>query len=182
MCNQCEKKPVYEFTNQRKLCKSCFISYFQKKFLYTLRKFEMTKKGDVVGYENKGDFRNVVLEDLLKMYSSNNFVQIVKLPSKKKITKKVLNSTIDSESLGIIQGFINEKKINLNKFSPVKIKEIKPLYLFLDAEVLLYAKLKNLKFKKIQEKKDKISNFISELEQKHPEIKRAVINQYLELK
>jgi hypothetical protein len=142
----------------------------------------MMKNNDSIGYENKGDFRSVVLEDLLKMYSSNNFVQIVKLPSKKKITKKALSSTIDSESLGIIQGFINEKKIKLKNFAPVKNNEIKPLYLFLDEEILLYTKLKNLKFKKIQEKKDKISNFISELETKHPEIKRAVINQYLELK
>jgi len=142
----------------------------------------MAKHKDIIGYENKGDFRSVVLEDLLKMYSSNNFVSIIKIPSKKKSTKKALNSTLDTESLGIIQKFIEEKKINLKNFAPSKSNEIKPLYLFLDEEVLLYAKLKNLKFKKVQEKKNKISNFISELEEKHPEIKRAVINQYLELK
>jgi tRNA(Ile)-lysidine synthase TilS/MesJ len=60
--------------------------------------------------------------------------------------------------------------------------EIKPLYLFLDDEVLLYAKIKNLKFKAQKEnKKDDISIFLNELEKKHPEIKRAVINQYIEL-
>jgi len=62
---------------------------------------------------------------------------------------------------------------------------IKPLYLFLDEEVLLYAKLKKLKFKKEikgkKTKKDKISNFIDDLEVKHPEIKHAIINSYLEL-
>ena len=47
MCKLCKTKPVYEFTNQRKLCKACFIHWFEKKFLYTIRKFNMIRFGNI---------------------------------------------------------------------------------------------------------------------------------------
>ena len=203
MCKLCNTKPVYEFTNQRKLCARCFINYFQKKILYIIRKFEMIKNGDVVVYENKGDFRGVVLEDVLKMFSKKAMIELVKLRSqardidKKLMTKSfsvnifkklrvkrgkfAMSNTIDTESDKLIHELIKGDTKNLKELSPVQGKIIKPLYLFLDEEVLLYAKLKGLKFKKRVEKKDKLSNFIDDLEQKHPEIKRAIINSYLEL-
>jgi len=46
---------------------------------------------------------------------------------------------------------------------------------------LLYAKLKKLKFKNQKEQKNEISLFVDDLEKKHPEIKRAIVNNYLEL-
>ena len=198
-------KHVYEFTNQRKLTKSEFLRWFQKKVLYSIRKFGMIKNGDVVVYENKGDFRGVVLENVLKMFSGKGNVEIVKLRSqardidKKLITKNSLvnNSkksqakqgkvkiamplTINTESDKLVHNLIKGNAKNLKEFGPVVGKIIKPLYLFLDEEVLLYAKLKKLKFKKKVEKKDKISNFINDLEVKHPEIKHAIINSYLKL-
>ncbi len=187
MCNQCEIKPVYEFTNKRKLCKRCFINYFNKKFLYIIRKFKMIKTDDIIGYENKGNFRGVVLEEVLNIFSEKSMINIIKLPSKKKITRKAISVTLDIDSDKFIHILFKESEKKIKKdISPVdKINNviiIKPLYLFLDKEVLLYAKLKNLKFKVLKEKqKDKISIFIDELEEKHPELKRAIINTYLEL-
>ncbi len=180
MCQECEKNPVYEFTNKRKLCKNCFIKWFFKKFLYTIRKFKMIRPGDVIGYENKGDFRGVVLEDLLKDYSKNMDVEIYSLPSKKKITKKAETQTLDIASYKVINELIRGSAKKFKEISPKKGKTIKPLYYFLDKEIELYAKLKNLKFKKIKnkEKKDKISIFIDNLEEKHPEIKRAIVQNY----
>ena len=199
-------KHVYEFTNQRKLTKSEFLRWFQKKVWYTIRKFGMIKNGDVVVYENKGDFRGVVLKDVLKMFVGKGNVEIVKLstssfpptpPNKlaslsKQLTKKhkltkfnklkiARSSTLNTESDKLVHNLIKGNAKNLKEFGPVVGKIIKPLYLFLDEEVLLYAKLKKLKFKKKVEKKDKISNFIEELEVKHPEIKHAIINSYLKL-
>jgi len=50
----------------------------------------------------------------------------------------------------------------------------------LDKEVLLYAKLRGLKFGDVEEKrKDNISLFIDEMEKLHPEVKQAVIASYL---
>ena len=205
MCKLCETKPVYEFTNQRKLCARCFINYFQRKVFYIIRKFKMIKNNDIISYEKRGDFRSVVLEDVLKMFAEKAMIGLVKLRSqvrdidKKLITKKsLINSskkyqakrdkvkkaipaTLDTESDKLVHELINENVKDLKKLAPVQEKVIKPLYLFLDEEILLYAKIKKLKFKKKIEKKDKISNFIDDLEQKHPEIKRAIINSYLEL-
>lgn len=244
MCKQCETKPVYEFTNKRKLCKKCFIRYFQKKVLYTIRKFKMAQTGNVIGYctqgcalnqvdlkenienniftkgkNNKG-FREVVLEDVLKMFvekahavlapqaytpggyknlsrgtkeaqepakagpeksSAKILTKDIKMPTGKKVDKIAKSSTIDQESNKFVHEVINGNLKKLNKIKPVDGKSIKPLYLFLDKEVLLYAKLKNLKFKKEKKEKDKISSFIDKLEKKHPEIKRAIVNSYLKL-
>jgi hypothetical protein len=171
---------VYEFTNQRKLTKSEFLRWFQKKFLYTIRKFEMIKKGDILGYKKSTNFRDVVLDDLLKLYSTKAPVEVVKLPSKK--AKKIVSSeTASSESLEIIQELF-KGKLKTKEHKPTIGKIIKPMYLFLDKEVLLYAKLKGLKHVKPKQDKDKISKLIKDLETKHPEIEHGIINGYLSLK
>jgi len=202
MCKQCESKPVYEFTNKRKLCSRCFINWFEKKFFYIIRKFRLIRHGDIVGYKVGSDFRVVVLEELLKKFSKKAMIEVVKentenrkfsvsqtsriqeVRDNKKATKIAIASTIDSEADEIIHELIRGNA-NLKRVAPIqKIKGeifIKPLYLFLDQEVLLYAKIKRLKFKEKTEDKDKISKFINILEEKHPEVKRAVVNSYLEL-
>ena len=182
MCKQCEKKPVYEFTNQRKLCANCFIRYFQKKVLYTIRKFGMIRSGDVVGFKNGTGLKDVVLEDVLNMFAEKGHVGVVKFPNKK-TTKLALPDTTDSVAGEIVHEVVGgevsahpptQKRGNL----PILIR---PLYLFLDKEVLLYAKLRGLKFVKKEEKKDKLGKFIDELEKKHPELKRAVVNGMLNI-
>ena len=180
MCKLCETNSVYEFTNKRKLCKSCFIRWFEKKFLYTIRKFKMISRGEIVSYSNSNSFRDVVLNSLLKMYSEKGIAKIVK----SKAEKIALSSTVDSEAKEIINIIIKGDADKLNNKPVVKVNRkiiIKPLYLFLDKEILLYAKLKGLKFEKIKEKKDKIELFIEDLEKKHPEIKHSIVNSYLEL-
>lgn len=182
-------KYIYEFTNKRKLTKAEFLRWFQKKFLYVIRKFEMIKREDVVGYCKSDHFRGVVLQDLLEMFAEKSSIELVKLPKKSfegyrdtikknKLTKFAIPSNLDTEADAIIHEIIKSK---LKKHSPVEGKVIKPLYLFLDKEVLLYAKLKGLKFKKVKQKKDKISSFVEELEKKHPEIKNSIVSSYLEL-
>jgi len=136
----------------------------------------MVKSRNVVGYENKGDFRGVVLEDVLKMFAEKSMVELIKLPSKKKMDKIAMTSNADLEADKIVHVLIKGKG-RLN--SPREGKDIFPLYLFLDKEILLYAKLRNLKFKKTIVKLDEISNFIGELEKTHPEVKQAVVGSYL---
>ena len=116
-------------------------------------------------------------------------------------TKIAIDSTLDSEAEEIIHVMI-QKDVEKLKVAPVAGKIIRPLYLFLDKEVLLYAILKELDFKekkhiirssksqtkevllyenlKLEKiKPDKISRFIDKLEEKHPEVKRAIVNSYL---
>lgn len=180
MCKQCNLNPVYEFTNKRKLCAKCFIIYFQKKVLYTLRKFNMIQRGDILGYKKENNFKGVVLEETLQFISEKANFNVIKLPSRK-VNKIAIDSSLDSESENIIKILIDKKSIELKKYLPVEKNIIKPLYLFLDEEILLYAKLKKLKFTQEKEKKSKIKYFIDEFEKKHPEVKRAIVNSLLGL-
>ncbi|MFA4953643.1 MAG: hypothetical protein WC584_05450 [Candidatus Pacearchaeota archaeon] len=180
MCKQCEINPVYEFTNKRKICNACFIRWFQKKFLYTIRKFNMIQRGDIIQFKNNKYFRDAVLDDLLKIYSERGIVEIVKI-TETKGDKIAISSTTDSEADEIIHILIKGDVSKLRQ-GPVEYIGgniiIKPLYLFLDKEVLLYAKLKKLKFKRFKDKRDKLSLFIDDLEKKHPEVKQSVIGSY----
>jgi tRNA(Ile)-lysidine synthase TilS/MesJ len=133
----------------------------------------MAHSGEIIGYKNNRNFRDVVLEDVLKIFSEKANAKFTK--SLKRADKVAVSSSLDSEADEITHKLIKESSKNLG-FSPVEGKIIKPLCLFLDEEILLYAKIKKLKFKTKKEKKDKISSFVDELEKKHPEIKRAIVN------
>jgi hypothetical protein len=146
-----------------------------------MRRFEMAGKGDIIGYSIGRDFRSVVLKNLLEMFAERAPIELVRLPSKRKITKRAIPCTSDSEADKLIKEVIKGRASKLKTLAPVVGKDIKPLYLFLDKEVLLYAKLKGLKCNKPKIKKDKITKFIEGLEEKHPELKHSVINTYLEL-
>lgn len=180
MCQLCSSKPVYEFTNQRKLCARCFVNYFVKKFLYTLRKFEMINQEDVVGYSAGNSLKKVVLKHLLFLAKDKYHFELVKLPSKK-AKKFAIDSSLDSESQEIVDTLLHKISESLKKSLPVEMKIIKPIYLFLDEEILLYAKIKKLKFKQEKNKKDKIEIFLKRTEEKHPEVKRAIVNSLLKM-
>jgi tRNA(Ile)-lysidine synthase TilS/MesJ len=147
----------------------------------------MIKKGDKVQYKKTRDFKGVVLGDILKfvlnkfdfyLTNSNKFRAE---RDKFKSIKIAIVSSIDSEAEKIVKTLINGNASELKKFLPIQGKKIKPLYLFLDEEILLYAKLKNLKFRKEKNRKDKIQKFEDEFERKHPEVKRAIVNTVLKL-
>jgi tRNA(Ile)-lysidine synthase TilS/MesJ len=148
----------------------------------------MIHQGDIISYNKNSGFREVVLEELLNIYAEKSNVKLVKTAKqtiKNKSNKIAVSDTIDSESANILDILIHEKSDNLKKISPI-VKEknktiIKPLYSFLDEEVLLYAKLRNLKFKAETTKSNNLSQFLKNLESKHPEVKRAVVNSYLKL-
>ncbi len=180
MCNQCEKNPVYEFTNKRKLCKTCFVRYFQKKILYAIKKFNLIKREEIIGYKKNNELKTIVLEDILLFASKKIGFNLVKLPSKK-ADKIAVNSSLDSESDAIMKCLIEGNVSELKKNLPIEGNMIKPLYLFLDKEILLYARIRNLDFRKKEKIEDKIPGFIDDFEKKHPEVKRAIINGFLGL-
>ncbi|MCK9595800.1 hypothetical protein M0R19_01290 [Candidatus Pacearchaeota archaeon] len=140
----------------------------------------MIKQKDIVGYNKGNDLKGIVLENILFFLSKKSGFQIVKLPNTT-ATKITVDSSIDSESEEIVNILIKGDSSKLKQDLPIEGKKIKPLYLFSDEEILLYAKIKNLKFKQEKKKENKISSFVNELEKKHPEVKRAVVNSLLEL-
>lgn len=179
-------KYVYEFTNKRKLTKAEFLKWFQKKFLYTIRKFKMINNSGRIGYPKSGDVNAVVLKDLLEMLAEKAPVEVeAKYWNKMNKNDKVaLTYTSDTITRLILSTIIYNNASQLKDLGvPISKnkKIICPLCLFLDKEVELYAKLKGLKYKNVKVKKDKISSFIEELEKKHPELKHSVVQSYLEL-
>ena len=48
MCKTCDIKPVYKTLNDKNLCKSCFIKYFEKKVLKTIRQYNLIDNKDEV--------------------------------------------------------------------------------------------------------------------------------------
>lgn len=140
----------------------------------------MIKLGEVIGYEKGTNFKTVVLENMLNRFSEKANVEVVKLPNKK-IDKIALDSSLDSESKKIFDILIKGNIKDLEKCLPVVKNQIKPLYLFLDKEIMLYAKIKKLKFKQTKEKSNKVSGFLETSEKKHPEVKRAIVNGILKM-
>ena len=181
MCHECSTKPVYEFTNKRKVCARCFIHYFQKKVFYINRKFELIKRNEIVAYKNSGNFREAALEDILKFLSERAGIQIVNAKKSKKYNKLAISDTINVNSDRIIENVFQGDLSKIKNVNPTEKNIIKPLYLFTDEEVLLYAKIKKLKFKIEKGKKDKINEFVDSLNKKHPELRRAVISGWLDL-
>jgi len=137
----------------------------------------MVKSGDVISYKKGNSFREVVLEDVLKMYAEKGHVRLV---TKGKSSKFAVSNTSDTETHEVINEMFNNK---IKEHKPVNKQIISPLYLFLDKEVKLYAKLRGLKFKEIKnKKKDNLVSFVNELELKHPELKQAVVSGMLKMK
>jgi len=141
----------------------------------------MVKPGDIVGFRKGNGFKEIVLENLLEFASEKYGFKLVKLPNKK-ANKIVIDESIDSEAKEIVNVLIKGNSSELKKDLPVEGKIIKPLYLFLDEEIILYARLKKFGFSRtIKKAENKIENFLNELEKKHPEVKRAVVNSLLGL-
>lgn len=140
----------------------------------------MIEKGNKIFVKSSKDFRGVVLSELINLFSEKAPVEIVK--SKTKTDKIAVADTTDLIAYRVINSVIRGDAGDLKENSPINGKMIRLLYLFLDKEILLYAKLKKLKFKKKAEKKNKLDKFVDNLEKKHPEVKRAVVNSYLGLK
>jgi hypothetical protein len=136
----------------------------------------MIKREETVCFKNLGSLRDVVLKNVLDYFSERTGMEIVK--NKKKGCKLAVSDTLDETSLAFVGQTFGKDKGSL---LPVVKNKIKPLYLFLDKEVSLYAKILKLKFKVNKKKQDKLAMFIDRLEKNHPEVKRAIVNSYLEL-
>ena len=115
MCKQCEKNPVYEFTNQRKLCRGCFVRYFEKKFLYIIRKFKMLERGDKIEIVSDGSFRGIVLKYLFEKFEDRFMIEV-----SDKGKKVAVSDTIDKNASEIVNEIIyGDLKKNLKNYLPM---------------------------------------------------------------
>ncbi|MCR4285227.1 MAG: hypothetical protein NUV97_04275 [archaeon] len=121
-------KYVWEFTNQRKLNKSEFLDYFERKVFRTIRKYDMLPKDKAIILKKSEDLNTTVLKKVLE----------------KKFTVKFgVKPVFFSDNLSFVAEEIF-KKILMGKFEGPK-PENRPLYFLSDKEVELYAELVGLK-------------------------------------
>ncbi len=159
-CPICNKHPVWEFTNQQQLCKTCFTRYFERKVKNTIRKYNMPI--------------NIIRREDLNSKLINNIIE--KLAKR---TGKLSSDSLDIVSVSILNEMMHGISKNLKKFLPTN----QPLYFLSNKEILLYAKIKGIKgkVKKRTNKEDKINNFIIKIEQKNPDIRQNIVNSLIKI-
>jgi len=157
--------------NNKKLSRTSFLRYFEKKVLYTVRKFNMLRK-EAASVKKESFLNSKVLLHLLE---KSHF------PLAKKSNIVALNDCTDDIASLILESWFKTK--SQEKLAPHfiknKIKFIRPFYLITEKEIEIYAKLKGIKGK--LKKKTKARILLDRLEQFHPEIKRATLSSYSQL-
>ena len=162
MENKRKSKIVWQFTNKRKLDAEEFVDYFERKVKGTIRKYKMP-----IG---------VVRGKSLKVRVINNIVKNL-MKRKGKLSDESLNDVSNK----VIYAIIYRRGDELKKLVPKN----KPLYFLSDAEIELYAKIKKIKGKLINEelgiKRElkEIDDFISLIEKKSPDIRHNVVEALL---
>lgn len=112
-CKLCEINPVYKLLNGEKLCKTCFIKYFENKVFKTIRKFNLFELDDKLGVAVSGGKDSITV-----LYLTHKYL------SKKNLQNNVFGIAIDegiegyrSHTLEFLEKFCKTHKINLNIYS-----------------------------------------------------------------
>jgi len=165
--NECENnmpmKPVYVLPNGKALGAKDFCRYFEKKILYTIRKFGMSREAEV----KKTPYLNSRV--LLHLYGKFGF-----LKNSSKII--ALDDSTDDVATLMMESWFQHKSVDL---APRTSKVIRPLFLMTDNEIKIYASLKRIGGK--DKRKSDARAMLDEMEKKHPEIKRAIVQSCLQL-
>lgn len=151
---------VWEFTNQRKLNKSEFIDYFERKIFRTIRKFEMLPKDKIITLKNSNSLNYSVLNLVLK---------------KKFIVKNSKNPNFSTENLSEISEKIFENILNGNFSGPKpKDKISRPLYYLTDEEIEVYAKLMGIKGVK-RKVNEKVRSLFEKFKKKNQDLEINIV-------
>ena len=70
MCKICQENPVIIVQGDRKLCKGCFIKYFEKKVFKTIRQYKLIDKKDVVAVGVSGGKDSITMLNILNKIMS----------------------------------------------------------------------------------------------------------------
>lgn len=160
-CKNCSIKPVWEFTNQTKLCKKCFSDYIERKVFRTIRKEDMLS-GNSVELKKEDNINYILLRSILQ--SKFNVVDGNKLNSEN------LSDFAEKDFLNIIKG-------DFSSFDMGK----SPLCFVSDAELEVYAKIVGLKGKKKLRDK-RVQELFSRFMKKNPDLEINIVKAMGQLK
>jgi len=72
MCKNCKKEAVYKLISGEPLCKNCFIKYFEKKVLKTIRIFKLIDKEDYIGVAISGGKDSLTVLNILNLVAQKH--------------------------------------------------------------------------------------------------------------
>jgi len=195
-----KKEIVFIMPNGEGVDSKEFSLYFQKKIKRTIKKFNMFRLNATitVSIDDRNGVALLYVMSKLAMERKLNISFLIENLSRadEKIVrqfcrqrnimlskqKKGLIAT--SESSDEIAAIIIEEqmkdKIDMKKAMPVLGKNIRPLYLLTDREIELFIKLKGMPLIEKKEYPESI-RIINQLEKKHPEIKHAIVNSFIQI-
>ena len=150
--------PVWQFTNQKKLTKSEFIDYFERKVFRTIRKYDMLSKDRIIKLPKQDDLNTQVLQNILKKKFK------VELSTQPNIFSQNLSQAAEDAFQNILQGKFTGPKPDKN-----------PLYHLSDREVELYAKLTGVSGKNRKVDK-KIQSLFSRFLKKNQDLEINIVN------
>ena len=157
-CYLCKGRGVIKQQKGRDICRKCFCMLLEKRIRKYARLNKLFKKGDRILV--KGGMDKYFVKSILKDMP-------VKLVSKGG-NKVVIQWSLDDEINEFVKALFEGKKVK-------KIKGIKLLKVATDKELLMFAKIKKIKFK--PNKKDKgVQMFLDAVEAKHPNIKYNLLH------
>ncbi|HLC55626.1 MAG TPA: TIGR00269 family protein [Candidatus Nanoarchaeia archaeon] len=111
-CKNCSIKPVYSQISGVKLCRSCFIKYFEKKVIKTIKKYNLIQNNDKIAVAVSGGKDSLSLLYLLDKYA------------KKYKNQKLIAILIDE---------------GIETYRPKTIEDAKKLAKELDIELKIYS-------------------------------------------
>jgi hypothetical protein len=149
---------VWEFTNQKKLTKSEFIDYFERKVFRTIRKHDMLPKDRLIRLAKSDDLNTKVLQTILKKRFQ------VEFSTKPNISSLNLSQAAEEAFQNITQGKFEGPKPDKN-----------PLYYLSDREVQLYAKLSKIPGKNRKVNK-KIQSLFDKFLKKNQDLEINIVN------
>ncbi len=158
-----KSETILTLQNGKKLNKNKFISYFEKKVFYTIRKYNL--------FENE----KKIIPDIKDLLTKNKIGG-----------KSISHESLDDISLQVLEIFMakGDIKKKIKALLPLthtnKKIIIRPFYFMTKNEIKIYAKLKNIKLEK-EKKETLLSSWLDEFEKKHLEVKNAIVNSLLKI-
>ncbi len=164
-CKNCKTKPIWEFTNQTRLCKNCFTDYFEMKVFKTIRKYQMLPENRIIKLEKNSTINTNILKYILEKKFK------VRFSVKPNFSSKNLSQSAEKIFSNILKG----------KFKgPTPTNPPKPLYFLSNKEIKLYASLKEIKGKLPKQDK-KIQELFQKFLTKNPDLEHNIINAFKQL-
>jgi len=106
-CKRCKDKPIYN-----RLCKSCFLRYFEKKVRKTIREFKLIEKNDRILVACSGGKDSTSILYLMKKIFSKRTDLVIESIAIDEGVKGYRD-----ESLKFLKGFCKKEKIRLHTYS-----------------------------------------------------------------